>query len=303
MDRRTFIHASVASASVLALPSLTLANAKSNLARPIPSTNELIPCVGMGTWITFDVSPSPDMVASRTEVLRHFYKHGGGMIDSSPMYGTAEKILGKCFQQLEPPAAMFSATKVWTPGEWLGVKQMQNSQKLWGLKQIDLMQIHNLLDWETHLKTLREWKESERIRYLGITTSHGRRHEDFIKIMQTEPLDFVQFTYNITHVEAEKELLPIAADRGIAVIVNRPFDGGRLFNRIENTPLPEWTSDFDCKNWAQYFLKFILAHPAVTVAIPATSQVEHMEENMGALLGELPDAKTRKKMQNYFQTL
>jgi len=303
MDRRKFIQSSMASASLLALPSLSFSKKTSYLTRPIPTSNEMIPCVGMGTWITFDVSPSPDMITSRTEVLRHFFANGGGMIDSSPMYGKAEKVLGKCFKQLELPASMFSATKVWTPGEWLGIKQMQASQNLWGLKQMDLMQIHNLLDWKTHLKTLREWKESGKIRYLGITTSHGRRHEDLIKIMQTEELDFVQFTYNITHTEAEKELLPLAADKGIAVIINRPFDGGKLFNHVTNKPLPEWANEFNCNNWAQFFLKFILAHPAVTVAIPATSQVAHMDENMGTLSGALPDTKMRNTMQDFFSKI
>ncbi|MDH3609928.1 MAG: aldo/keto reductase, partial [Gammaproteobacteria bacterium] len=206
-------------------------------------------------------------------------------------------------KQFEPPKSLFSATKVWTPGEWLGIQQMEASQELWGLDYIDLMQVHNLVDWKTHLKTLREWKESKRIRYLGITTSHGRRHEELIKIMRTEPLDFVQFTYNITHTESEKELLSLARDQGIAVIINRPFDGGNLFNKVENKPLPEWAKEFDCHNWAQYFLKFILSHPAVTVAIPATSRIDHMDENMGALKGSLPDASMRKKMLSHYHSI
>ena len=216
---------------------------------------------------------------------------------------TAQTVLGKCFQQLKPPKSLFSATKVWTPGEWLGIQQMQASQELWGLENMDLMQVHNLVDWKTHLKTLTKWKESERIRYLGVTTSHGRRHEEIVKIMQKEALDFVQFTYNITHTEAEKELLPLAAEKGIAVIINRPFDGGNLFNKAKDKPLPEWATEIDCNNWAQYFLKFILSHPAVTVAIPATSQTTHMDENMGALTGILPDVAMRNRMQTHFQNL
>jgi diketogulonate reductase-like aldo/keto reductase len=303
MHRRDFLLSTAASTAILALPSLAFATSNTLLKRPIPSSGELLPCVGMGTWITFDIDTKKSNIEHRTEVLRHFFTNGGGMIDSSPMYGKAQSVLGKCFQQLKPPASLFSATKVWTPGEWLGIQQMQASQELWGINHFDLMQVHNLLDWKTHLKTLREWKESKRIRYIGVTTSHGRRHDELIKIMRTEPVDFVQFTYNLAHTEAEKILLPLAADKGIAVIINRPFDGGDLFNKIANKPLPEWSNEFECNNWAQYFLKFILAHPAVTVAIPATSQTQHMNENMGALLGFLPDIKMKKKMLEYYRSI
>jgi len=302
MHRREFLKATAACSGLLAFPSLSLSK-QTLLKRAIPSTAEQIPCVGMGTWITFDVNPKESNITERTEVLKHFFNNGGGMIDSSPMYGTAQTVLGKCFQKLQAPESLFSATKVWTPGEWLGIQQMEASQKLWGLDKIDLMQVHNLVDWKTHLNTLRDWKESGRIRYLGVTTSHGRRHEEIINIMKTEPLDFVQFTYNITHTEAEKELLPIAADKGIAAIINRPFDGGRLFSKVENEPLPEWMKEFDCHNWAQYFLKFILSNPAATIAIPATSQTAHMDENMGALIGALPDKSMRKQMHNYYKSL
>ena len=300
MQRRDFLLSLAASTAILACPAIA---SKTLLKRPIPSSGEQIPSVGMGTWITFDVGTKKSIIDDRTEVLKHFFANGGGMIDSSPMYGTAQTVLGKCFQQLEPPKSLFSATKVWTPGKWLGIQQMEASEELWGLNNFDLMQVHNLVDWKTHLKTLREWKESKRIRYLGITTSHGRRHRELIKIMQTEPLDFVQFTYNISHTEAKKELLPLAVDKGIAVIINRPFDGGNLFKKIENEPLPDWAKEFDCHNWAQYFLKFILSHPAVTVAIPATSRADHMDENMGALTGLLPDAAMRKRMLLHYQSI
>ena len=299
MNRRKFLYSTAASTALFALP--VFSSQSSNiLTRSIPSSNEKIPCVGMGTWITFDVSVKESNIDHRTEILKRFFANGGGMIDSSPMYGSAQAVLGKCFQKLAPPESLFSATKVWTPGEWLGIQQMEASQELWGLNQFDLMQIHNLLDWKVHLRTLREWKDAGRIRYLGVTTSHGRRHEELIKIMKTEPLDFVQFTHNITHTEAEKVLLPLAADKGIAVIINRPFDGGRLFNSVENQPLPGWAKDIDCNNWAQFFLKFILSHPAATVAIPATSKTDHMDENMGALRGTLPNASLRKQMQEYY---
>ena len=284
---------------MLALPSIGL-SASTALQRSIPSSGEKIPCVGMGTWITFDVGTKQSAILSRVEILKRFFAHGGGMIDSSPMYGSAQTVLGRCFKNIGHPKSMFSATKVWTPGEWLGIQQMQAAEELWGESQFDLMQIHNLLDWKTHLHTLRDWKESERIRYLGVTTSHGRRHQELIKIMQSEPLDFVQLTYNITHTEAEKVLLPLAADKGIAVIINRPFDGGRLFNKVEDKPLPEWAKEIGIRNWAEYFLKFILSHPAITVAIPATSKAEHMDENMGALKGLLPDTDVRNKMQSHY---
>ncbi|MDH3608860.1 MAG: aldo/keto reductase [Gammaproteobacteria bacterium] len=300
MQRRDFLLSLAASTAILACPAIA---SKTLLKRPIPSSGEQIPSVGMGTWITFDVGTKKSIIDDRTEVLKHFFANGGGMIDSSPMYGTAQTVLGKCFQQLEPPKSLFSATKVWTPGKWLGIQQMEASEELWGLNSFDLMQVHNLVDWKTHLKTLREWKESKRIRYLGITTSHGRRHRELIKIMQTEPLDFVQFTYNISHTEAKKELIPLAVDKGIAVIINRPFDGGNLFKKIENEPLPDWAKEFDCLNWAQYFLKFILSHPAVTVAIPATSRADHMDENMGALTGLLPDTAMRKRMLLHYQSI
>lgn len=303
MHRRNFLRTGLAASTLLAYPPLFSSTSNDYLTRVIPSTGEAIPAIGMGTWITFDVSTNDSVIDDRTKILREFFANGGGMIDSSPMYGTAQTVLGKCFEQLAPPKSLFSATKVWTPGEWLGIQQMQAAEKLWGVNKFDLMQIHNLLDWQTHLKTLREWKESGRIRYIGVTTSHGRRHDELIKIMQTEPLDFVQFTYNITHAEVENKLLPLAADKGIAVIINRPFDGGNLFNKVTNKPLPAWAKEFDCHNWAQYFLKFIASHPAVTVAIPATSQTKHMIENMGALIGVLPDADTRNLMRKHYHSI
>ena len=302
MHRREFMIATAASATLLALPSFAHITPKKIRTRSIPSSSEGIPCVGMGTWITFDVGTNQKDINSRTEVLRHFFEHGGGMIDSSPMYGSAQAVLGKCFTQLPPPQSLFSATKVWTPGEKEGINQIKTAEKLWGLKSFDLMQIHNLVGWKMHLKNLREFKDSGRIRYIGVTTSHGRRHDELIKIMQTEPIDFVQFTYNIIDTEAEKKLLPLAADKGIAVIINRPFQRGKLFNKVESKPLPAWAKEVDCNNWAQYFLKFILSHPAVTVAIPATSRTDHMDENMGALNGELPDEEIRVKMQEYYRS-
>ena len=275
-------------------------NVRSNV---IPSTGEKIPAIGMGTWQTFNVGFQESEKRQRIQVLKTFFDYGGGMIDSSPMYGTSEAVIGHCLKQLQNTNAMFSATKVWTFGQRDGIEEMTESRQLWGVKHFDLMQIHNMLDWEVHLETLKDWKKQGKIRYIGITTSHGRRHQALEKALQNEAFDFVQFTYNIIDREVEQRLLPLAAERKIAVIINRPFKGGDLFDYVKNKPLPQWAKTFDCDNWAQYFLKFIISHPHVTCAIPATTRVDHMQENMGALHGRLPDAKTRRRMLAYFQSL
>lgn len=280
--------------------------AKDLHSRVIPSSGEAIPAIGMGTWVTFNVDTSDaDALRHRAEILKIFFERGGAMVDSSPMYGTSEKVVGLCLEEM-PEAKekdLFAATKVWTMTEFLGVRQMEESEQLWGLKSFDLMQIHNLLDWDTHLPVLKDWKKEGRIRYLGVTTSHGRRHDELEELMKTEPLDFVQFTYNILDREAEARLLPLAADRGIATIINRPFQHNGLFRAFGDKPLPEWAGEIDCANWAQFFLKFVISHPAVTCAIPATSQIAHMQENMGALAGRLPDEAMRMRMIRYVESL
>ncbi len=228
---------------------------------------------------------------------------GGTIIDSSPMYGSSEEVIGYCLNELGNDDKLFSATKVWILGKRLGIWQMNNSEEYWDVKGFDLMQIHNMLNWETHLETLRQWKTEGRIRYIGITTSHGRRHKALMKALEKQQFDFVQFSYNIIDREVEQNLLPLAAERGIATIINRPFQRGNLFQYVEGKPLPEWTQEFDCNNWAQFFLKFIISHPNVTCAIPATTRVDHMQENMGAGYGHIPDAKTRQRMVEYFSKL
>ncbi|MCW8829693.1 MAG: aldo/keto reductase [Gammaproteobacteria bacterium] len=274
------------------------------LTRPIPAGGERLPLIGMGTWLTFDVGEDAILRGRRCEVLRTFLELGGGMVDSSPMYGSAEAVLGHCLERQENYDGLFSATKVWTPGQRFGINQMEHSRRLWGLPRFDLMQIHNMLDWETHLETLKAMKAEGAIRYIGITTSHGRRHGELERVLaQEEAFDFVQFTYNLVDREVERRLLPLAAERGIAVIINRPFRGGALFSRVRGRALPGWAAEFDCHNWAQFFLKFIVSHPAVTCAIPATTQVEHMRENMGAARGELPTPQLRRRMQYYFASL
>lgn len=305
MKRRHFLKlCSSLGASLALVPHTLLAETGTLQYRSIPKTGERVPAVGMGSWLTFGVGDNPDARAQRVEVLRTFFADGGKLIDSSPMYGTSEAVIGYCLKQLHARDQVFSATKVWTVGWQAGIRQMRRSRLLWGIKRFDLMQIHNLLDWHTHLETLKAWKQEGRIRYIGVTTSHGRRHHELERLMvKEESIDFVQFTYNIIDREAEQRLLPLAAERKLAVIINRPFQGGDLFAQAANRPLPAWAGDIDCHNWAQFFLKYIISHPSVTCAIPATSRVEHMRENMGSLRGRLPDDATRKKMHNYFRTI
>jgi diketogulonate reductase-like aldo/keto reductase len=300
--RRRFLAAAGAIAACGACPA-GVAQPREPLVRPIPATGEMLPVIGLGTWITFDAGTDPRRRNAVASVLRAFFEGGGTLIDSSPMYGSAEEVIGALLPRVPGRPAPFAATKVWIVGRGAGVGQMEASRKLWGVPRFDLMQIHNMLDWAAHIETLKEWKAQGRIRYIGMTTSHGERHDALLKVMAEQPLDFVQFTYNVLDREAEKRLLPLAADRGVAVIANRPFDGGDLFVRVQGRPLPAWAREFDCETWAAFFLKFVVSHPAVTCAIPATSQVPHMLENMGALYGKLPDAATRKRMIRYFEAL
>lgn len=271
--------------------------------RTIPSSGEAIPAIGMGTWLTFDVGDDVEALRVRTDVSRTFFAAGGGMIDSSPMYGSSEQVVGRCLQRLGYPGGLVSATKVWTPLQFHGRMQIEQSFDLWGLERFDLIQVHNLVAWETQLETLRQLRSDGRLRYIGVTTSHGRRHDELERILRNEPLDFVQLTYNVLDREAESRLLPLAAERGIAVIVNRPFRRGALFDRFGRYPLPPWAVEIEARNWAQFFLKFILSHPAVTCAIPATRRVDHMAENMGALQGPLPGRRMRAQMVDYLTGL
>jgi diketogulonate reductase-like aldo/keto reductase len=218
------------------------------------------------------------------------------------MYVSAEAVVGALLKQVQG-ARPFAATKVWILGRTPGIWQMERSQKLWGVPRFDLMQIHNMVDWEAHWETLRAWKAEGKIRHIGITTSHGRRHEDMEKAMKAAPFDFVQFTYNLADRSVEQRLLPLALERGMAVIINRPLDGGHLFERVRGQPLPPWAAESDCRNWAQFFLKFVISHPAVTCAIPATSNPAHLQENMGAMYGGLPDEARRRRMVQHFAAL
>ena len=304
LGRRAFLASLGALGAAAAIgPRASSAASGSVLRKPVPTTGEQIPVIGMGTWITFNVGEDQALRDQRARVLQTFFDMGGSVIDSSPMYGSSEEVIGYCLARIGEAGPLFSATKVWTLLQALGTRQMEESRRLWGFETFDLMQVHNLVNWEGHLETLRTQKSEGRIRHIGITTSHGRRHSDFEAVMEAEPLDFVQFTYNILDREAEKRLLPLAAERGLAVLINRPFRRGDLFERFERRPLPAWAGEIDCANWAQFLLKFVVSHPAVTCAIPATSRVDHMRENMGALRGRLPDAAMRARMVRYVEDL
>ena len=300
--RRDFLGAGIGLGVTATLP-LTPNAGETPLTRPIPGSGEPLAVIGMGSYRTFHVGPIKAERQRRIDILNRFFSMGGALIDSSPMYGFSEEVIGYCLEHLDNKSNLFSATKVWTPGRRLGIGQMENSAYLWRLPGFDLMQIHNLVNWQTHVQTLKAWQAKSKLRYFVITTSHGRRHDELERALKREPFDFVQLTYNVIDREVENRLLPLAADRGIAVIVNRPFRGGGLFKKVRNQPLPAWSNEIPCKNWAQFFLKFAVSHPAVTCAIPATSQIAHMGENMAAGFGELPDAGIRRRMVDYLQKI
>src|SRR5687767_9014174 len=298
--RRTFVRASLATAATALLPISLHAQQGRPARRPIPSTREEIPIVGLGTWITFNVGDDPVLRDECAAVMAAFFESGGRMIDSSPMYGSSQPVIGHGLAKLGAPP-VFSADKVWTSSD--GPEQIEQSRRYWGVPRFDLLQVHNLVAWQDHLKTLYAMKEAGRLRYVGITTSEGRRHDLFEEIMRNEPLDFVQLTYNIVDREVEDRLLPLAQERGMAVIVNRPFQQGDLTRDLEGETLPDWAAEIGAASWAQFILKFILAHPAVTVAIPATSRVDHVRENLAAATGPLPDEAMRRRMAAYVEQL
>ena len=301
--RRAFLRALAAGGTALALPRWAGAQAAPLATKPIPSSGEALPVVGLGSWITFNVGNDSAARDACTEVMRAFFRAGGRMIDSSPMYGSSEEVIGYGLKKLGMPKPLFSATKVWTSSRSEGIEQVAASERLWGVPKFDLEQVHNLLSWEAHLETLAALKSEGRIRYVGITTSEGRRHDEFEKVMRARKLDFVQITYNIRDREVEERILPLAAERGTAVIVNRPFRRGVLIAQLAKKPLPAWAGEIGCASWAQFLLKFAVSHPAVTCAIPATSRVDHAEENMAAATGRMPDAATRARMIEYVKSL
>ncbi|WP_379715804.1 aldo/keto reductase [Massilia jejuensis] len=266
------------------------------LTRAIASSGEQLPVVGLGSWITFNVGDDPVARANCTGVVRAFLDGGGRLIDSSPMYGSAQAVIGHALKQLRHPKAVFSADKVWIGSGARGPAQIERSRALWGVPRFDLLQVHNLLAWEEHLRTLQAMKAAGRVRHVGITTSEGRRHDELVTIMETQPLDFVQVSYNVLDREVESRILPLARERRIAVIVNRPFRQGDLTQALAHKPLPGWAAEIGCTSWAQALLKFIVAEPAVTCAIPATSNPVHARENMLAARGPMPDAALRRRI-------
>lgn len=273
------------------------------LTRPIPSSGEAMPLIGLGSWITFNVGFDPEARASCAEVIAAFIQQGGRMIDSSPMYGSAQEVIGWSLNKLGNPQTLFSADKVWVTGGENGPEQITQSREHWGIARFDLLQVHNLRSWQEHMPTLLAMKEAGQLRYVGITTSEGRRHREFIEVMRSQPLDFIQVSYNAIDREVEERILPLAQDRGIAVIINRPFQQSVLIDHVKRHPLPEWAAEFEAENWAQFLLKFIISHPAVTCAIPATTRVAHLQENMGAARGLMPDKKMRRRMAAHVEQL
>ena len=262
-----------------------------------------MPVIGLGTWQSFDVGASAGDRQPLEEVLGAFVRLGGKVVDSSPMYGRSEAVVGDLAQKLRLHESLFLATKVWTTGKEAGVKSMERSFDLMKTKRMDLMQVHNLVDVQTHLATLREWKEQGRVRYIGITHYTASSHAEVARVLQREKVDFVQINYSVREREAEERVLPVAQERGVAVIVNRPFGGGNLFSRVRDTALPDFAAEIGCESWAQLFLKWIVAHPAVTCAIPATSKLRHLEDNMRGGVGTLPDAGMRRRIVETFASL
>jgi aryl-alcohol dehydrogenase-like predicted oxidoreductase len=293
----------IAGCGTLAVMSPASAQSPLILKRPIPRSGEMLPVVGVGTWQTFDVGPKAPERAELKDVLRLLVESGGSVIDSSPMYGKSEGVAGELAAELKLRDRLFYATKVWTSGRDAGIRQMEDSFRLMRTQKMDLMQVHNLLDLGVHAKTLREWKAAGRIRYVGITHYHEGAHAELEKIVRTREWDFVQFNYSMAEREAESRLLPACAESGVAVIANRPFSIGGLFPRVKGKALPAWAAEFDCTSWAQFFLKYLLSHAAVTCAIPGTRRVAHLKDNLQGGIGRLPDAKTRRRMVEYLERL
>ena len=274
--------------------------AESIVRKPIPRTGEALPVIGLGTWQTFDVGAGKAAGQPLREVLREFVRAGGSVVDSSPMYGTSETVAGDIAHELGLHKQLFIATKVWTSGRAAGIAQMEESFRRLRTQRMDLMQVHNLVDYRVHLDTLRRWKEQGRVRYIGVTHYTSGAYDQLARVLTSEALDFVQCNYSLAEREAEERLLPLAAERRLAVLINRPFAEGRLLRRVAGKPLPPWAKDIGCGSWAQFALKFIVSHPAVTCAIPATAKVDHLIDNMRAGRAPMPDAAMRERMARHF---
>lgn len=302
-SRRTLLKAIVAVTVSGAATGLAFKPANSAtvgpLQRRISTTGEEVPVVGLGSWITFNVGNDPVLLDECAAVIAAFFEGGGRMIDSSPMYGSSQSTIGYGLRKLGYPQQLFSADKVWTSLPSASPQQMEDTRSKWGVQKLDLMQVHNLLAWEEHLDMLKARKAAGEIKYIGVTTSHGRRHNALEQIMKSQDIDFVQITYNIIDRQAEARLLPLARERSIGVIVNRPYQRGDLISRFSGEALPRWAGEIGASSWAQFLLKFIIGHPAVTCAIPATTRVDHVRENLATAAGILPDEATRRRMAEY----
>lgn len=306
LTRRQSLKLIGATLAAMALPSFPVFASSGAMRQKTFAGDKQLPVIGMGTWRTFNVGSDTQLLDARTEVVKAFFEMGGGMIDSSPMYGSAPDVMGYALQQLGTPESLFSAEKVWSPAGGSTREQVAELKERWNVEHFDLVQVHNLSDWREHLAALKEMKTEGAIRHIGITTSHGRRHKDIEQIMTSEDIDFVQLTYNITNREAEDRLLPLAEERGIGVIANRPYDGGSLIKNLKRRgeSLPEWAqAECGCNTWADFLLKFIVSHPAITCAIPATTQVEHLRENMRAGHDPMPSPDARQRMASYIDSL
>ncbi len=303
-SRRELLRSLAATGATMILgSSIGSARPDSLHAKPIPSSGEALPVVGLGSWITFNVGNDPIARDACADVMGNFFAAGGRLIDSSPMYGSSQDVIGYGLNKLGKPPSLFSADKVWISSGSRGQAQIEQSRQYWSIPRFDLVQVHNLLSWQEHLRTLFAMKAEGQLRYVGITTSEGRRHRDIERIMREHPLDFVQVTYNILDREVEDHILPLARDRGIGVIVNRPFREGALIRKIAGYPLPAFAAEIDCASWAEFILKFIVSHPSVTCAIPATTSAAHVRENMGAARGRLPEESMRRRMVAYVEAL
>jgi diketogulonate reductase-like aldo/keto reductase len=297
--RREFIHMTAAAGL---LPSIVAAEDERMMTRPIPSSGEPLPVIGLGTWQVFDVESTPEEIDLRKRIVDLLVDRGGSLIDTSPMYNRSEKVIGDVIAERGKRDQLFLATKVWTDGKASGERQMQTSAELMRSEVIDLMQVHNRRDLDTQLGTIREWQQDSRIRYNGVTDYRESAHDEMEDVMQRYKPDFIQINYSLGEHGADDRVLPLAHDLGIAVLVNRPYMSGQLFRAVGNRELPDWARSF-AESWGQFFLKFIVSHPAVTAAIPATTRLRHMTDNLAAGFGEMPDAATRARMLSFIDSL
>ena len=302
MNRRNLLK-SVATASLLPIADPARSADTDILMKKIPGTGEPVPVIGMGTFKVFEIGEDLTLRDQHAEVIRTFFDLGGTMIDASPMYTVAEDVIGYALKKIGQPKGLISSSKVWNTSSDRSRAQFEKSLQSWDVEAFDIFMVHNVDVWKEHADNVKSYKDSGEIRYLGISTSHGREAAELARLMATEPLDFVQLTYNIVDRAVEDRLLPLAQERGVAIMANRPFQGGELFKHVADQPLPAWSAEIDCSNWAQILLKYVVSHPAITCTIPGTSQVPHMIENMGALTGVLPDVQLRETMRLHFEAL